>query len=176
MARLAVSSGGRHEQAFHDRGRPAAPEATPRRRRGEICLHYRPASNPEAAEAGDSSVWHDNFAYEENQRQMHQWAHRVRDLRLFLSNVELVEPPARPEAVTIGCAVEVVDSATGRTSRYLIAGCDDGDLKAGRLSCNSPVGLALLGARVGESREVRSGGRERQLDVLTVTRAEEDQS
>ena len=39
------------------------------------------ASNEEAAGAGDSSVWHDNFAYEDNQRQMHQLARRVRDLQ-----------------------------------------------------------------------------------------------
>ena len=38
------------------------------------------ASNGAAAEAGDNSVWHDNFDYEENQRQMHQLARRFRDL------------------------------------------------------------------------------------------------
>ena len=48
--------------------------------------------NPAAREAGDSSVWHDNFAFEENQRQMHQLARVVRDLERVLEHAEIVAP------------------------------------------------------------------------------------
>ncbi len=55
------------------------------------------ASNGEAAEAGDSSVWHDNFAYEENQRQMHQLARRVRTLEEILTSAaEVCSRPGAP--------------------------------------------------------------------------------
>ena len=54
------------------------------------------AGNAEAADAGDSSVWHDNFAYEENQRQMHQWARRIRDLREMIRRMEIVRPDPQP--------------------------------------------------------------------------------
>ena len=40
----------------------------------------RSAENPDALQSGDSSGWHDNFAFEENMRQMHQLARQVRDL------------------------------------------------------------------------------------------------
>jgi len=134
------------------------------------------ASNPEAAEAGDSSVWHDNFAYEENQRQMHQWARRVRDLRAQLASVDLATPEPRPVLVSVGCRVEVSDTREGRIHRYVLAGIDDGDLSAGRVACNSPLGAALLGAICGEVREVRAGSGVRELEVTAIEQAPEELS
>lgn len=132
------------------------------------------ASNPEAAEGGDTSVWHDNFAYEENQRQMHQWARRVRDLRAQLAALDVVRPARQPERVAVGCTVLVEDGATGVVRRYAVAGFDDGDPAAGRVSYTAPLGRALLGARVGDVRTVRAGGSERELTVVAVTATEEE--
>ena len=130
------------------------------------------ASNPEANEAGDSSVWHDNFAYEENQRQMHQLARRVRDLGQVLARMTVVGVEAEPAVVGVGCGVEVLESSTGRTLRYVIAGYDDGDLRDGRVAYNSPLGEALLGAAPGDVREVRCAGGEREVEVLAIRRAD----
>jgi transcription elongation GreA/GreB family factor len=129
------------------------------------------ASNPEAAEAGDSSVWHDNFAYEENQRQMHQWACRVSELRTQLAQCALVEPGPLPEEVGVGTCVELLQEG-GRRERWVIAGWDDGDAAARRVAYNSPLGRALLGARVGELREVRLGSGVRELEVVAIHAAE----
>ncbi len=131
------------------------------------------ASNPEAAEAGDSSVWHDNFAYEENQRLMHQWSRRVRDLRATLAELELTTTPKAPEAVAVGCAIVVADTTTGRQQRYILAGWDDGDLSARRLAYNSPLGGALIGARLGEAREVRTPAGSRELEIISIENDEE---
>ena len=68
-----------------------------RRRIEEARLAYLTvcASNGDAAGAGDSSVWHDNFAYEENQRQMHQLARRVSTLEEVLLRSREVQPRSR---------------------------------------------------------------------------------
>ena len=126
------------------------------------------ASNPEAAEAGDSSVWHDNFAYEENQRRMHQWARRVRDLQSTLARLEVVDPPEAPERVTIACRVSIVDVASGRERTYEVAGYDDGDPSQGRVSYNSPLGRALIGAEVGEELRVMVGKTTCELEVVAI--------
>jgi transcription elongation factor GreB len=131
-------------------------------------------SNPDAAEAGDTSVWHDNFAYEENQRQMHQWARRVRDLRALLASVEVVAPPNRPESVSIGCAVELAHAEDGTTRQIVIAGYEDGDPANGRVSYTAPLARALLGATPGEWRTALLDGEERELAVLSIERAEEE--
>lgn len=112
------------------------------------------SKNPEAAESGDNCVWHDNFAYEEAQRQMHALGRKVRDLRLVIDRTVVVEPPRAPRMVGVGTVVELVFVETGETERWLIAGHDDGDPKCGRLSYTSPFGQLLVGAEVGDERKV----------------------
>jgi len=131
------------------------------------------SGNAEAADAGDSSVWHDNFAYEENQRQMHQWARRIRDLRQIMTQLEVVTPARAPQRVQIGCRVVVCDPDTEREEAYVIAGYEDGDPAAGRLSYTSPMAQALLGGTEGESRVVLLGDRRRELEIVDISGGEE---
>jgi transcription elongation GreA/GreB family factor len=126
------------------------------------------ASNPEAAEAGDSSVWHDNFAYEENQRSMHQWARRVRDLEALLQRIETVEPGAVDGAVVLGCRVVFEDANTGARQSVVLAGFDDSDSRAGRVGYNTPLGHALVGARVGELRSFAVPAGLREIEILEL--------
>ncbi len=132
------------------------------------------ASNGDAAEAGDNSVWHDNFAYEENQRQMHQLARRLRDLQDALRRLEVVDAPPSPARVGFGCAV-VVEGDGGDAERLVIGGYEDGDPDLRRVAYTAPLALALLGAEPGDVRQVRVGGKARELTVVSieVARAEE---
>ena len=126
-------------------------------------------SNEDAAGAGDSSVWHDNFAYEENQRQMHQLARRVRDLELQLATSRVVPLPTEaPETARLGAAVTVEFEDDGSVQRWFLAGFDDGEPAAGRLSYNSPLGRALLGAEVADERLLRLERRVRRFEVVDI--------
>lgn len=129
------------------------------------------ADNPAALEAGDNSGWHDNFAFEENQRRMHQLAHRVRELERIHDQAEVV-PPLRsaPERVVIGAAVTWawLDEPEARPQQIWLAGYEDGDPALGRISYESPLGRVLIGAEEGESRELMQGGRQRPIEVLAI--------
>ncbi len=130
------------------------------------------ASNGEAAEAGDSSVWHDNFAYEENQRQMHQLAHRVRVLEeVFTSAAEVLPCRRAPTQVAIGGAVRIRRLRDGQERTWYIAGWEDGDPDAGRLSYTAPLASALIGAEVGDVRIVREAGKPVEFEVIAVLAA-----
>lgn len=52
--------------------------------------------------------------------------------------------------------------------RVWIAGWDDGNPTRGRVSYNSPLGTALIGAEPGDEREVRVEKVVRRLEVLEV--------
>ena len=130
-------------------------------------------SNEEANESGDSSVWHDNFAYEENQRQMHQLSRRVRDMEHVLAEMNIVQIPTNPQEVVLGCAVVVEEDDSGEKRRYVIGGYEDGDLSVGRISYISPLAQTLLGAEKGDIRELIVGGQRRELEVLTIESARE---
>ncbi len=132
--------------------------------------------NPAAAEAGDSCVWHDNFAFEENQRQMHQLARRVHDLESIAAAASLVTTAEAPrDRAFIGTRVRYcIDEQDTRSC--VLVGWDDGDPKQGRLSYNSPLGAALFGAHPGECREAVIAGKLRTIEVLAVELAEEELS
>lgn len=129
------------------------------------------ADNPAALESGDSSGWHDNFAFEENQRRMHQLAHRVRELERVLERAEIV-PPLReaPERVIVGASVRwrYLDDPEEHTRELWLAGFEDGDPAAGRVSYDSPLGHALLGAVEDDVREAVINGRRRQIEVMRI--------
>jgi len=127
-------------------------------------------SNEDAAGSGDSSVWHDNFAYEENQRQMHQLAKRVRDLEVMLAAAEVVTPNERTmDRVMVGTWVSCQGDRDPEPRRYFIAGYDDGEPSVGRISYNSPMGRHLLGGQVGDVLEMTFAGRRTELEVLEVS-------
>jgi len=132
------------------------------------------ASNGDAAEAGDNSVWHDNFAYEENQRQMHQLARRLRDLQDIQHQLEVVTPPTAFSRVGFGCAV-VLEGEDGTVERIVIGGYEDGDPERRRVAYTAPLAVALLGAEAGDTRSVQVGGRTRELTVLSIEAAREDE-
>lgn len=132
------------------------------------------ATNGDAAEAGDNSVWHDNFAYEENQRQMHQLARRLRDLQDTARRLEVLTPQAATTSVGFGSAV-VVEDDDGDPERIVIGGYEDSDPDLRRVAYTAPLAQALLGATPGESRQVRVGGRTRELTVVSIERAREEE-
>jgi transcription elongation factor GreB len=126
------------------------------------------ATNGDAADAGDNSVWHDNFAYEENQRQMHAAARAVRDLQRALQSVVIVQPPAHPDRVALGTTV-VLEDQRGVLHRWSIAGFEDGDPTVGRVSYTAPLARALMGREPGDVVAWRLDGKPVELEVLSVT-------
>lgn len=130
-------------------------------------------SNAEAREAGDSSVWHDNFAFEENQRQMHQWGKRIHDLEQIRQRAEVVDIPRSPSRAAVGTRVVYRLDDEDRERAAVLAGWDDGEPAAQRVSYNSPLGSALVGAAPGEEREVVLGGRTRCLMLVEISPSED---
>ena len=127
------------------------------------------SGNGDAAEAGDSSVWHDNFAYEENQRQMHQLARRVRDLEEMLQSARIVQPRrVVPEHVMLGSTVRLRRLEDGRESTWFIAGFEDGEPTEGRISYTAPLARALMGAESGDVRVVLEGGHRMEVEVVEL--------
>ena len=130
--------------------------------------------NPAALESGDTSGWHDNFAFEENHRQLHQLARRVRDLEAMLARCSVL-PPLRdpPKRVVLGARVVWrQDDLDLRTA--WISGFEDGDPSAGRISYDSPLAKQILGARVGEVRTVELAGRTLDIEIVDLGPTPED--
>ncbi|MCA9547133.1 MAG: GreA/GreB family elongation factor [Myxococcales bacterium] len=144
--------------------------AAARQRYLDIC-----ADNEDAAGAGDTSVWHDNFAYEENQRQMHAAARTVRDLEHLLRRMQVVHPVERPSQATVGTEVTFSDE-DGEEHRWILGGYEDSDPAEGRVAYTTPLGQALMGARPGELRQWPRGGRRVEIEITAICRAHSETS
>lgn len=126
------------------------------------------ASNGDAADAGDNSVWHDNFAYEENQRQMHQLARRVRDMEDAARRLVIAPAPTRADRVALGTVV-TFDDADDRSETIIVGGYEDSEPALRRVAYTAPLAKALLGAEVGDTRSISLGGRARELTVVSIS-------
>lgn len=72
--------------------------------------------------------------------------------------------------INVTCA-EVVDGVEKEPHTYTIVGTSEADLKAGRISDESPMGAALVRSQEGETVQVHlPNGRVKLLKVLKVTR------
>lgn len=77
-------------------------------------------------------------------------ARRAQQLAALLEQVRVVAEAPDEERVYFGAWVTLEDEE-GEESSYRIVGPDEADVKAGRLSVESPLARALLGREVGDT-------------------------
>ena len=89
-------------------------------------------------------------------------------LRERLRNAAVVEVDADGDALTFGRTAEILDQDSARVHTWTIVGGPESDLAQGKLSAESPVARALLGAKPGDTVAVRtpSGVRRYRVEQL----------
>ena len=70
--------------------------------------------------------------------------------------------------MVFGATVEIKDLESGDRSAYQIVGDDEADIKASKISVNSPIARALIGKSEGDTVEVSAPGGLRSYEVLQV--------
>ncbi|HEU4974806.1 MAG TPA: transcription elongation factor GreA [Baekduia sp.] len=115
-----------------------------------------------ARELGDLSENAEYHAAKEDQAHLET---KIARLTERLRNATVVEAEEDATVVTFGATVEVTDVTAGRTTTYTIVGATEADLKAGRLSAESPVAKALIGTAPGDTVKVSTPSGTRDLRV-----------
>jgi regulator of nucleoside diphosphate kinase len=94
----------------------------------------------------------------------------LRNLREELDRAAVIDPAAFPgDVVTMDSRVEFEDIETGEVDEYTITFPERADVDAGRMSILAPIGIALIGCRVGSVVKWSTPGGIRQLKVRRVT-------
>ena len=70
--------------------------------------------------------------------------------------------------VIFGTTIDLVDENTGDEITYQIVGEDEADIKANKISVNSPIARALIGKQEGDVAEVKTPGGVRAFEVVEV--------
>ena len=91
---------------------------------------------------------------------------KIQRLRDQLRRAEIVEAESGSETVTFGSRVRLAEG--GRELDYTLVSAVDADAAQGRLSVESPVAKALLGARKGDTVEISTPKGSRRLEVVSI--------
>lgn len=81
---------------------------------------------------------------------------RIKRLRERLRNAVVVESDGAGDGFAFGATAEVFDEDKDAVNTWTLVGSTEADLRAGRLSAESPIGEALRDAKVGERVEVET--------------------
>lgn len=115
----------------------------------EELIHVkRPAIVQRIARARDFGDLSENSEYDEAKNEQAFIEGRIEELETILHNVQLISAPPKVDFVVIGSSV-VVESE-GEIDEFTIVGSVEANPSKKRISNESPVGKALLGAKVGE--------------------------
>ena len=118
-----------------------------------------------AREFGDIS---ENSEYDDAKNEQ-AWAEsRIAEINHILANATVVEAPKRSNRVAIGNKV-TVQVASGAERQFTIVGVAEADASQGKISNESPMGAALLGAHKGDV-VIAEGptGKEIKLTILKI--------
>ncbi|HEX5146425.1 MAG TPA: transcription elongation factor GreA [Conexibacter sp.] len=95
---------------------------------------------------------------------------RIKRLQERLRGAKVVAAGGAPAGVVaFGSEVEVRDDQSGRVATYTLVGAAEASARDGRLSIESPVAVALLGAREGDAVAVQTPGGDRTFHVQRVS-------
>ena len=121
----------------------------------------------EAREQGDLS---ENAEYDAAKDEQRDIEARIEELEKILKNVEVVdEEDVTADRIMIGSKVRIYDVEFDEELSYKIVGSTEANSIKGKISNESPVGKALIGAHVGETVTVHTPAGEGAYKVLEIT-------
>lgn len=118
-----------------------------------------------ARELGDLS---ENAEYHQAKDDQAHLETRIARLAERLRNARVVEAPTDASVVSFGGSVTVTDLDADREHTWTLVGPTEADLRNGKLSAESPVAQALLGAAPGDEVQVDTprGAKRFRVDAL----------
>ena len=94
---------------------------------------------------------------------------RIKDIKLKLSNAEIVDPQKiTSNKVVFSAKVELYDFEKESELIYSIVGDDEADIKEGLISINSPIARSLIGKEKGDVVTVGTPSGEKEFEILEI--------
>jgi transcription elongation factor GreA len=93
---------------------------------------------------------------------------KILRIREQLLAAEVREVETQTEVVGFGSAVEVEDADSGKRTSYTLVSAPEANPAEGKLSIDSPVGKALVGAGVGDERALDTPRGQRRLKIVAI--------
>src|SRR5947199_10381238 len=130
----------------------------------------RPAVIQALAEARSHGDLSENADYDAAKERQGFIEGRISEVESKLAHAQIIDPSAvdADGRVVFGATVEIEDLESGDRKAYQIVGDDEADIKASKISINSPIARALIGKSEGDTADVQAPGGIRSYEVLGV--------
>lgn len=130
-------------------------------RRKEVAAKIR-----EAREQGDLS---ENAEYDAAKEEQAAIEARIEEINKILKNVEVVtEEDIDTGKINVGSVVVIKDVEYGDELEYKLVGSTEADSLKGKISNESPVGIALIGKGVGSIIEVETPAGAIKYEIINI--------
>ncbi len=123
------------------------------------------------AEARDKGDLSENAEYDAAKDAQGMLEMKIAKLKELLSNARLVdESSIDMSQVSILSIVKIKNRKNGTLVTYTLVAEEEADLKAGKISVQSPIGKGLLGKKVGETAAITVPAGQMEFEVLEIGR------
>lgn len=133
-------------------------------------LHLKTVRRREVAEAIQRAKEHgdlsENAEYVDAKEEQALVEQRIAELEVLLKHVEVIQKEAANGTVAAGTTVTI--QWNGETKIYTIVGANEADPTQGLISYESPLGMALVGKRVGDRAMIRTPTGAKEAKVVEV--------
>lgn len=124
----------------------------------------------EAREQGDLS---ENAEYDAAKDEQRDIELRIEELEKLLKNAEVVvEDEIELDKINVGCVVKVYDVEFEEEMEFKIVGSTEANSLENKISNESPVGRALIGAKIGDNVVVETQAGNIEYKVLDINRVQ----
>ncbi len=131
----------------------------------------RPSISKQIAEARDKGDLSENAEYDAAKEAQGLLEARIAKLETVIANARIVdESQMDTSKAFILSKVEIKNTANGRVMKYQLVAENEADLKAQKLSVDSPIGKGILGKSVGDIAEIQIPSGLVKFEILSITR------
>jgi len=130
----------------------------------------RPSVIAAIAEARSHGDLSENAEYDAAKERQAFVEGRIKEVDGKLSNAQIIDPKLLDAdgRCVFGATLDLEDQDSGALVTYQIVGEDEANIKAGKISVNSPIARALIGKFAGDIAQVQAPAGLREYEVLEV--------
>lgn len=128
--------------------------------RGEVADRIKTAR-----EFGDLA---ENAEYSSARQEQEKAENRIGEIENILQNVAVITQPKGDSKVHLGNNV-TLKSDDGKTKQFQVVGTVEADPLNGKISDESPIGMALLGKKSGESVEIKTPAETTSYKIIDIS-------
>ncbi len=130
----------------------------------------RPEISRQIAEARDKGDLSENAEYDAAKEAQGMLEMKINQLKLTISEARIIDTSKlKTDTVQVLTKVELKNTKTGMKMCYSIVPESEANLKAGKISVNTPIAQGLLGKKPGDVADIKTPGGMISLEVLSIS-------